>query len=110
MPFVDFREVRRLVPIAKVLELIGYKSVGIAEKSVYGPCPLSCCSSLGKRFYRRCCSVDLESNVWFCHACKRGGHQLDLYALAKNLTVYEAATRLCVATGVWIPYIGVDEL
>lgn len=95
MVYLDFEEVRRRINLAFVLQQLSYKPAGYAAKACYGPCPLQCCSSVGKRFWRRCCSFDLETNKWMCHACKKGGNQLDLFAQKHGVTVYDAALRLC---------------
>ena len=38
--------------------------------------------------------VNLKKNVWYCHATKRGGNQLDLVALLEQVSIREATDRV----------------
>lgn len=95
MPYIDYRALRDQLRIDRVLYEIGYRATRVTPTTAYGPCPLRCCSAVGTRFYRRCCSINFVENIWFCHECKRGGNALDLFARAKNMTPYYAAQELC---------------
>jgi len=105
MPLIDFKAVRMRIPIAKVLSILNYVPTSISQKSYYGRCPLGRCHPRDKRFTRRCASFDAELDVWYCHSCKEGGNQLELYADVKDLTLYEAAIELCLLCEIEIPVL-----
>ena len=96
---ISYAEVRQRVSLRDVLGLIRYRWLRSFGKKSYGLCPLGCSSS------PRCCSFDLEWNLWFCHKCHRGGNQLDLYAKARSLSIYPAAFELCKEMGVEVPWL-----
>jgi hypothetical protein len=96
---VDFPEVKRLVGMEMVLELIGWEPRRIKGEVQRGPCPVHGSRNPGSRIF----VVGLD--VWYCHYCKRGGSQLDLYALVHGLPLLEAAVRLCQQAGVDVPYL-----
>jgi hypothetical protein len=45
------------------------------------------------------CSVDLEKQVWFCHACGFGGSVIDLLIRSQGLSVKAALRELALAAG-----------
>ena len=51
MPGVDFRAVRAAVPIAQVLELVGFETLERSGDQVRGGCPVHGSSSLKSRFF-----------------------------------------------------------
>ena len=53
----------------------------------------------------RCFSVNLAIGRYRCHRCHRQGHQLELWAAATKLPLYQAAIDLCIALGVEVPWI-----
>lgn len=101
MPMIDFAEVRRLISLSDVLNLLGIRPACRGGPRAYGPCPLRCAASdalpPGSRYRQRCCSYDLDRGFWRCHRCGHGGNQLDLYAQVYGITTYNAAMRLCAA-------------
>jgi hypothetical protein len=103
VPYIDFSELRQRIKISRVLHEIQYRAVWSTPSRAFGPCPLHCCPSVGPRFWRRCCSFDLEADLWFCHNCKLGGNALDLYARVRHLTVYHAALELCRILEIPVP-------
>jgi len=99
VPFIDYAKVREMVSLEQVLSLIQYRFLVKTKWRSYGQCPLKC--STGSRrgsFY-------LAKNLWFCHACKRGGNQLDLYAAYTQQELYYATVQLCNRLGI-IPPLG----
>jgi hypothetical protein len=97
MPYIDFEEVKANVTIRQVCDALQWKPSGGNAHTWYGPCPLHCSNHVGQRYLRRCCSIDLAQNRWYCHKCKKGGNQLDLFAQARKLSLYEAALVLVVS-------------
>ena len=91
MPGIDFQRVRETVTMAQVLELLGFVPVERSGDQLRGPCPLHGASSPRSRSF----SVSLPRNAFRCFGCGRSGNQLDLWAGAQGLTVYEAAVDLC---------------
>lgn len=96
---MDFSELRRLVTMAQVLELLDWRPTSRRGGQLRGPCPLH--KSTGER--SRIFSVNLEKHAFQCFKCQEKGNQLDLYAKATGLSLYEAAWDLCRRTGVTPP-------
>jgi len=93
MPNLDYRALRAQLPIQAVLELLNYVPQQIRGDQWRGPCPLH-----GERAQNRsesCFAVNVRKQVFFCHRCRRGGNQLDLWAAATQLPLYQAALGLC---------------
>ena len=101
MPGVDFRAVQSLVPMAKVLELVGFVASSASDDQLHGPCPVD--QSQWRR--SRSFSVNVGKGVCKCHKCGFAGNQLQLWAKLKGLSVYEAAVDLCQRSGVQVPWI-----
>ena len=86
--WVDFNAVRAAVSIEQVLD--HYQVLGLfepTENGLRGPSPLA--DSKSMPFH-----VNTRNDVWYCHATKRGGNQLDLVAVLEEVSVKEAAERL----------------
>ena len=86
--WVDFGAVRAGVSIEQVLD--HYQVLGLfepTENGLRGPSPLA--DSKSMPFH-----VNTHQNVWYCHATKRGGNQLDLVAALEQVSVKEAALLL----------------
>ena len=86
--WVDFNAVRAAVSIEQVLD--HYQVLGLfepTENGLRGPSPLA--DSKSMPFH-----VNTQNNVWYCHATKRGGNQLDLVAVLEEVSVKEAALLL----------------
>jgi len=94
---IDFLELKRQVPLLRVLEFLGYGGLRGSGVNRYGPCPFRC------NTHFRCCSFEVEQGLFYCHGCKTGGSQLDLYAVARGLAPFQAAVELCTAAGIAIP-------
>jgi hypothetical protein len=86
MPVIDFREVRALVSVADVLELLGCQVRGGLGKQLRGPCPLR-----GSEESSRVFSVNLAKNTFQCFKCGAAGNHLDLWASASKKSLYDTA-------------------
>lgn len=99
MPSIDFAQLKASVPILAVLELLGFVPVARHGDQVRGPCPLHGASSPASRAF----SANLQKNTFQCFRCKAAGNQLDLWAAAQNLPIYNAAQDLCQRLGMSVP-------
>lgn len=95
---IDFLDLKRQVPLLRVLCLLRYKGLRGEGARRYGPCPFGCNTHI------RCCSFDLDDGLFYCHGCKIGGSQLDLFAVAEGLPLFQAALRLCKEAGIAVPF------
>jgi transposase InsO family protein len=96
-PALDFAAIRATVTIAAVLQLLGC-SVGTRSQH-RGPCPLHGSTSGTSR----CFSANFDKNVFHCFKCGNSGNALDLWARAKNLSLYDAAVDLCERLNLPLP-------
>ena len=98
-PAIDFPAVRAAASMAAVLGLLGFKAANHAATQQRGPCPLHGSTS----GTARCFSANLNSNLFHCFKCNRGGNALDLWAAANRLTPYDAAIDVCNRLGLPLP-------
>lgn len=54
---------------------------------------------------RRFFSVNVVIGRYYCHQCHSQGNQLELWAAATKLPLYEAAIELCRVLGRQVPWI-----
>jgi DNA primase len=101
MPGICFRQVRTLVSLADVLELLDFVPVSSWGHQVRGPCPIHRSASSRSRSF----SANLRSNAFQCFKCGAAGNQLDLYAAVRGMTVFDAALALCASLHREIPWI-----
>ena len=101
MPGVDFDVLRREITMQQVLNELGFQAIHCDGDQLRGPCPVHGSSSKQSRVF----SVNLSEGRYYCHKCKSHGNQLELYATARNTTVYQAAVDLCHALGRDVPWI-----
>lgn len=92
MPSIDFRQVRAVVSMAEVLELLGFVIAERVGDQVRGQCPLHEPSKIGKH---RSFSAHLGHNMFRCFKCGASVIHLDLWAKATKKSAYEAALDLC---------------
>jgi transposase len=90
---VDYRYLREQIKLDQVLQHLGYLDRlrgSSAQRS--GPCPFHQAKDKGSRSF----SVNLKKHVFRCcdPKCQAQGNALDLWALAHNLPLYEAALHL----------------
>ena len=91
MPRLDYRALRAQIPIRAVLEQLHFIPLQIRGDQWRGSCPLHGSQDTSDR----CFSVHVRKHVYFCHHCHRGGNQLDLWAAALDLPLYQATLDLC---------------
>ena len=91
MPGIDFEVVRANIPIAQVLELVGFAAQARTGNQLRGSCPLHRSNSASSKTF----SVNLDSNRYRCFKCQAAGGQRELWAAFQGITVYEAAIELC---------------
>ncbi len=101
MPGVDFGKLRDEITMQEVLEQLGFQPTSRTDTQLHGPCPVHRSSSPDSRSF----SVNLQSARYYCHKCKSHGNQLELWAAANQLTIYQAAITLCRALGKEVPWI-----
>ncbi|MFH1108042.1 MAG: CHC2 zinc finger domain-containing protein [Planctomycetota bacterium] len=95
MPGVDFNVLRTEITMEQVLNQLGFQPTSRSGNQLHGPCPVHGSTSSGSRTL----SVNIDSGRYDCHKCQRHGNQLELWAAANKLPVYEAAIDLCRALG-----------
>jgi hypothetical protein len=61
MPWIDYREVRRRIPMSRVLELLNWEPDTRRGDQLRGPCPIH--SGDGRSVF----AVYLGKQVYFCH-------------------------------------------
>lgn len=101
MAGVDFALVRANIPIARVLELVGFVPAARTGNQLRGSCPLHRSTSTNSRTF----SVNLDTGRFQCFKCKAAGGQLELWAAIHDISVYEAAIDLCDRLGIDVPWV-----
>ena len=101
MSGVHYKTVPWRVPMARVLELLGFVAQDVTGEQLRGPGPVHRSQSPRSRSF----SVHLAREVCCCFRCGFAGNQIQLWAVLKNMTVYEAAVDLCKQAGVEVPWI-----
>jgi DNA primase len=101
MPGISFAEVRARIPLAEVLNLIGFVPSERSGDQLRGPCPIHRSSTPTSRSY----SANLKLHVYKCFVCGSQGNQLDLYASVTKRSLFEAAIALCEQLHHEIPWI-----
>jgi transposase len=90
---IDYAYLREQIDLEQVLGHLGYldRLRGSAAQRT-GPCPFHAAKGKGSRSF----SVNLKKNVFRCcdPKCQAQGNALDLWALAHDLPLYEAALHL----------------
>ena len=101
MPGIDFDRLRAEVTMQQVLQLLGFQSTRRRADQWYGRCPLPDCRPSRKPYF----SVNVAIGRYYCHRCRRHGHQLELWAAATGLLLHPAAIDLCKVLGREVPWI-----
>ncbi len=101
MPGVDYKTVQSRVPMARVLELLGFVARDVSGDQLRGPCPVHRSQSPRSRSF----SVHPAREVCRCFKCGFAGNQIQLWAAPNKMTVYEAAIDLCRRADVEVPWI-----
>jgi DNA primase len=103
MPGVDFNRVRTEITMEQVLSLLGFQPSQRSGAQWYGSCPLH--EPLSEHHRRRSFSVNVAIGRYSCHRCHSHGNQLELWAAATKLPLYQAAVDLCRRLGRDVPWI-----
>jgi DNA primase len=101
VPGIDFDRVRAEITMEQVLNLLGFQPSKRSGVQWYGGCPLH--ESRSGR--RHSFSVNVALGRYSCHGCHSHGNQLELWAAATKLSLYQAAIDLCRRLGCEIPWI-----
>jgi DNA primase len=96
---IDLAELRRRVPIARVLELVGFRPVRCSGAERRGPCPIHPAALPHSRSF----AANVEKNLFHCFHCGAAGNALDLYAAVHRTTIYRAAVELCERLNIDVP-------
>jgi DNA primase len=101
VPGIRFAEVRAMVGMADVLELLDFVAVQRWQDQVRGPCPVHRPTSRRSRSF----SANLKRNAYQCFSCGSSGNQLDLYAAVTGLSLFDAAVALCERLHLDVPWV-----
>ena len=99
MPGIDYRRLQALIPMERVLGLLGFEPTSRQGQQLRGVCPLPACQA------PRMFSVNVERNIFRCFACGARGNQLDLWAAFHKLPLHQAAQHLCQQANLPIPWL-----
>ena len=101
MPRLDYRALRALIPIRRVLDLLEWSPRTMRGDQWRGLCPLHDWPTGGAPHF----SVNVAKNAYRCFRCKAGGNQLDLWAAYTHLPLNPACLDLCFRLGVEPPLL-----
>lgn len=101
MPGVDFNVLRAEITMEQVLKQLHFEPTSRSGDQLHGPCPVHGSTSPRSRTF----SVNLATGRYYCHKCHSKGNQLELWAAANKLSLYEAAVDLCRTLGHEVPWI-----
>ena len=101
MPGIHFARVRALIPLADVLNLVGFVPCETSRDQVRGPCPVHHSISPTSPSF----SANLTRHIYTCFRCGSKGNQLDLYPAVTGLSLFEAAIALCEQLGGEVPWM-----
>lgn len=104
---INYRAVRRAIPLSRVLQLLEFHPTRNRGSTLRGRCVL--CGNTkpesSPRQTQACFAADLSRDIWYCFGCRRGGDQLTLWSLANHKPLYAATKLLCQTTDLPIPWI-----
>lgn len=100
-PAIDFATIRAAITIAQVLALLGFVPRTDHAGQQRGACPLHG-SGAGTA---RCFSVNTKAHTFHCFKCGRCGNALELWAVARRLSIYDAALDLCQRLNIPLPIL-----
>jgi DNA primase len=89
MPMVDFRQLKAMVSLRQVLDLLHWTPTRREPSALRGPCPVHRSKNPHSR------SFAAGPGGWTCFSCGEQGDQIRLWALCRGLTQYQAALDLC---------------
>ena len=99
MSGIDFTLLRQQLPLAQVLDLLGFTATTRRGPQLRGACPVHRSTSPQSRSF----AADVEKNCWHCFRCGAGGNALDLYLAVTKLPVYDGALELCARLRLSVP-------
>ncbi len=103
-PPLNFSELRRLVSMTAVLELLNW-SAQSSHAILRGPCPVHGSTSPKSKSF----AVNPAKQVYICHRCGSQGNALDLCASTQNLPLFNAAWDLIERLGIEAPLLKTKE-
>ena len=101
MPGIDFREARSRLPLAEVLQLLGFEPRSRRGEQLRGPCPVH----RSHRPTSRSFAAQLGKGVWHCFVCGAGGNALDLWVAVTKQGLHAAVRDLCSRLGRDVPWL-----
>ena len=101
MPGIDFRAARARLPLAGVLQLLGFEPQSRWGEQLRGPCPVH----RSRRSTSRSFAAHLGKGVWHCFACGAGGNALDLWVAVTQQNLHAAVLDLCSRLGRDVPWL-----
>jgi DNA primase len=101
MPGIDFRAARARLPLAAVLDLLGFEPQARRGGQVRGPCPVH----RSRRPTSRSFAAHLGKGAWHCFACGAGGNGLDLWVAVTKQPLHAAVLDLCSRLGREVPWL-----
>ena len=93
MPSIDYAALRGQVSICQILNVIAYQPSSRRGDQWRGPCPLPGHPPAQK--HDRAFTVHVQRNIYYCHRCRSGGNQLDLWVALSRHELHEAVIDLC---------------
>jgi DNA primase len=108
MPSIDYRELRRRISMAEVLQLLGFQPIKVRGAQLRGHCPVhgrSAAVGRPKRTHRPPFSVNLHKQAYQCFECGSKGNALKLWASVHKLPLHPAAFDLCQTLGITPPLL-----
>ena len=106
MPGIDYRQLRQQITMGQVLDLLNFQPTWRRGPQLRGPCLVPDCGSTSTRSF----SVHLTRQIYRCFACGSHGNPLDLWAVARNLPLHDAALDLCRAANLTTPRLSISQL
>jgi DNA primase len=101
MPGIRFDEIRAMISMAEVLDLVGFVAREARGDQVRGRCPVHRSRSARSRSF----SANLKRNIYQCFRCGASGNQLDLYAAVTGMSLFDAALSLCEGLHRDVPWV-----
>jgi DNA primase len=100
MPLIDYGAARQALPLADVLDLLGWRPLSRRGAQARGPCPLHGGSPRSRSF-----AVHLGKHAYRCFGCGAGGNALDLWAAQTRQPLHAAVIDLCHRLGRAVPWL-----
>jgi DNA primase len=101
MPAIDYRAARALLPLADLLDLLGFEPRRRHGPQLRGPCPLHRSGSATSRSF----AAHLGKGLWHCFRCGAGGNALDLWVAGTRQPLHAAVIDLCQRLGRDVPWL-----